>query len=359
MKNKIAIILFILFLATPLVAMELQIFPTVNYEFRALAQRPTTFALYEYEEYLNDNFAFKHLFVGLDSAIHKLFASSSSTKTVLGKDGWIFYTDPDSPAYDPIRAYMGLNKFTASELTQIMDKLSAFSDKLAEEGIAFYLMIPPNKHTVYAEMLPDYIYQHGGETRMQQLANYLKENTNVKIIDISTPLIAEHNAHQIYYKTDTHWNDYGAFIAHKELLKTFGLTPLDYTTQETQVNAMDLARMAGSPNSTDINYKFTSDSNIKPELIFGAFNSEELSIYSNNTNNTSPSLMIYHDSYTVALMPFLTPHFERTISKWQLKPNAAEVSELKPDIVVFQILERNLEYLLDKSSLLLYNTQDD
>ncbi|MCL1852163.1 MAG: DHHW family protein [Peptococcaceae bacterium] len=359
--SRVLIVLFILTLLTPMAAMELKVLPVTNYENRTLAQKPAAFDLldcwtffYGYEAYLDDNFAFKNSFVALNSVYKGFLRASASNQVVFGKDDWLFYTSPGYPASDPIMSYMGLNRFRDDQLAQLAAKFTAFDQKLREEGIVFFLVIPPNKHTVYAEMLPNDIRENAGESRMAQLIQYLREHTDVRIIDVAEPLIREHTQRQLYYKTDTHWNSYGAYIAYAEILKALGGNPYrleDYEITSYKVHSKDLARMAGATWLEEQEHDFVlKDKSVKPELIEGTFDSEKLAVHTNHDPG-APSLMIYHDSYSAALMPFLTPHFSRTINKWLLCPNASEIIERAPDYVVFEILERNLEYLFDKACL--------
>ena len=359
--NRGLIVLFILVLLTPLTVMELQVLPTKNYENRMLAEKPTVFDPLDgwtffcgYETYLNDHFAFKNSLVALNSAYKGLLHTSASDQVVLGKSGWLFYTSLDYPSSDPIGSFMGLNRFQDDQLELLAAKFSAFDQKLKDDGIAFYLVIPPNKHTVYPEMLPKSIRKNAAETRMNQLIAYLREHTDVAVIDVSAPLLREQAHHQVYYKTDTHWNSYGAYIAYTEILNTLGLspnTPADYVISPREVQGMDMARMAGAVGTKDLEYDFVlKNPGPAPTLIDGVFDSDKLAVYSNH-DPSAPSLMIYHDSYNVALMPFLTPHFSRTISKWSLFPSVREVVELAPDYVVFEVLERNLEHLFAEDCL--------
>ena len=354
LKNSLVIILFVLFLITPWAAMELHLVSAVNYENRTLAQKPDMFDPRGYENYLNDNFAFKNSLVAVDCLYKRIFKTSSSNQVVLGEDGWLFYTVPDAPEWDPIATYMGLNRFSDEQLLLLKDKFVCFDQRLKEIGTDFFLVIPPNKHTVYSEYLPKYVRERAKETRMAQLIDYLQMNSDVKVIDLRGALDREHDQYQIYYKTDTHWNSYGAYIAYTEIFRAVGMESFgrnDYSISPKEVSAMDMARMAGSVTATDLQFDFVlANRSPEPELIEGELDSDKVAVYTNH-DPMAPSLMIYHDSYNVALLPFLTPHFSRTISSWKLFPDAREIEEQAPDYVIFEILERNLEYLFNSECL--------
>jgi hypothetical protein len=353
-RHYFVIALFFVVLITPWVMMELNIVSTVNYENRTLAEKPTVFDPRGYEAYLNDNFAFKNILVAVNGAYKSFFNTSSSNQVVMGKDGWLFYSLPNAPHWDPIATYMGLNRFSDDQLSFLVNKFVRFDQNLKEQGSEFILVIPPNKHTVYSEYLPGLIRKNAKETRMAQLIRCLKDNTDVKVVDLRDAFEKEHKQNQIYYKTDTHWNSYGAYIAYTEIMTALDMRPYsrdEYTISSKVLNARDLARMAGVIGASDIQYEFVLKNGAsEPELIEGIFGSEMVGVYTNN-DASAPSLMMYHDSYNVALRPFLTPHFSRAIFSWKLFPDAEEVREQGPDYVIFEILERNLEFLFSDECL--------
>ncbi len=132
-----------------------------------------------------------------------------------GREDWLFWTGEGN-----IDDYQNAHPFSRADLEQIEGKLSAVQRRLAAQGIAFLVAPAPNKETIYPEMLPPEIVKIGKQSRLDQLLAYLEEkHSAVKVLDLRPVLLDNKAQHQLYYRTDTHWNDYGAYYASTEIFK--------------------------------------------------------------------------------------------------------------------------------------------
>jgi len=132
-----------------------------------------------------------------------------------GREDWLFWTGEGN-----IDDYQNAHPFSRADLEQIEGKLSAVQRRLAAQGIAFLVAPAPNKETIYPEMLPPEIVKIGKQSRLDQLLAYLEEkHSAVKVLDLRPVLLDNKAQHQLYYRTDTHWNDYGAYYAARNILK--------------------------------------------------------------------------------------------------------------------------------------------
>ena len=52
--------------------------------------------------------------------------------------------------------------------------------------------------------------------------------------------------------------------------------------------------------------------------------------------------MVFRDSFTSALAPFLSEHFSRAVYLWQNDFDASDVEKEHPDIVIQEIVGRHL-----------------
>jgi hypothetical protein len=59
-------------------------------------------------------------------------------------------------------------------------------------------------------------------------------------------------------------------------------------------------------------------------------------------NSTLPRAVIFRDSFTSRLVPFLSEHFSRAVYLWQNDFDAQVVDAEKPDIVIQEIVGRHL-----------------
>ncbi len=140
-----------------------------------------------------------------------------STQLLLGKDKWLFYKREDDG--HPIWDYMGVNHYMSNDLIQIALNLTETRDYLKEHGVDFYVITVPNKEIVYAEYMPDTIVRVDEVSRGEQVANYIREKTDLVFIYPKQAFLDVKENHQIYYATDTHWNQKGAFVGLQEIFK--------------------------------------------------------------------------------------------------------------------------------------------
>ena len=85
---------------------------------------------------------------------------------------------------------------------------------LDERNIDFYVAVAPNKHSIYGEELP--IKKGNKTTKLEQL-KAIFESEALDFIDLSDAF-PDKSEGRLYHKTNTHWNDYGAYWGYKALL---------------------------------------------------------------------------------------------------------------------------------------------
>jgi len=187
-----------------------------------------------------------------------------STQTLMGKNNMFFYkTELDGK---PIWDYMGINHFTEEQMAAIAANLTATRDHLNEKGIEFYTMCIPNKEIIYAENMPDTIARVNEISRGEQLAEYLHENTDLVFVYPKEALMANKEKAQLYYSTDSHSNQIGAFVNMQDFFRTVYGTHAEIDSVKFRTDATDyagdLVTMAGLTEKYNIDtvYVFEQDS---------------------------------------------------------------------------------------------------
>jgi hypothetical protein len=170
-----------------------------------------------------------------------------STQTLLGKNSMFFYkTELDG---HPLWDYMGINHFTDEELQAIADNLTNTKNYLNERGVEFYAMCIPSKEIIYEENMPDTIARVDTYSRGEQLADYISDNTDVVFVYPKDELLEAKDETQIYYSTDSHSNQKGAFVAMQALFAAAYGTSRDLDSVSFRVDSTtysgDLVNMAG------------------------------------------------------------------------------------------------------------------
>jgi hypothetical protein len=342
--------LFVASLFIPLIGAGLHWDPVPSSENRAMAKlpgKPKTFQQVELFTdllltYYRDHFGFRNTLIrGLSLAkFHGGLAVDQSTGIIIGKEGWLFFP---SRARD-VLADRNLDPFTPAELDGWQQMLERRYRFCAQHGIPFVIVIPPNTQTVYSEFLPESYSILGPKSRLDQLIDRLAAtNSPVHIVDLR-PILREAKKHRrIYFKTDTHWNDYGAYAAYPVILNAISSVlpgvkmtpqPLSDFIPETSIHSGDLGRFL------NLYYEYQED---WPKLVRRIpYPQVGYSEITKGSDPHAPSLYVVHDSFTRYLYQFLGPHFSRVSWQWSLPMNGQDVLSFKPDVLLDEFVERSL-----------------
>jgi alginate O-acetyltransferase complex protein AlgJ len=132
-------------------------------------------------------------------------------KVVEGTNGWYFLGDDNS---NEIKESKGIENFSQEELKSSLQKILSHQSWLRKQDIEFYLAVAPNKTSVYGEYLP--IRKSEKETQVEQLKFASLNNFNFVDLKSNFSLARQR---RLYHKTDSHWNDYGAFLGYTALIE--------------------------------------------------------------------------------------------------------------------------------------------
>ena len=319
--------------------------------------------LREVQQYYNDHFGFRKTLIEYYGIAKVLWLNESfSPKVIVGKKGWLFLSNDGGNS--ELNYYRSTNPFTSKELAALKLTLEQRNNWLASKGIHYLLVIAPNKTTIYPEFLPESINRVRQESRLDQLIAYMKVNSNVRILDLRDSLHSAKANDLIYARRDTHWNDLGAFVAYQQILKSLAiwypnmkaLPRAGFKLKTTYENA-DLINMVGL---TDI----MKDENLALiPLNPGPAHKADPGIYrpdlpvkrqpfATEVKNLSlPRAVMFRDSFTERLAPFLSEHFKRILYLSQDELDGSVVKKEHPDIVIQEIVERKLMTPISNSPL--------
>ncbi|MFC2100994.1 hypothetical protein ACFLRZ_04105 [Bacteroidota bacterium] len=313
----------------------------------------------EYTAYFDDNFGYRINLVMMNNLfkLKCLNVSPLPKKLVLGKNNWLFLTDE---GVDLIAR--NLITFSPKQLEKIRINLTERQKWLQKRGINYILFFIPLKHTVYPEFLPESLRDATPVSQMDQLISYLKQNTDLRIIDVRSLFFKIKKHHQLYYSNDSHWNHFGAFIAYQALLKEINkIHPslnarqedeFTFITQEN--NLADLAFMMALNNKIfrkEIimmpSFRYVSEPfyiNQYPEYK----SNYEIMVFENG-NSSNPRMLMFRDSYANSLLSLLSEHFSRSTYLWTNHFYSGIIEKEKPNLVIHEILERFISDLLENN----------
>ncbi|MCU0523020.1 MAG: hypothetical protein MUF84_20330 [Anaerolineae bacterium] len=266
---------------------------------------------------------------------------------LMGEGGWLFLADEWE--------LNALQKVNAATFTPeaALSGMVRMNDLVRSQGGALFTFVIPNKTTAYAEHIANPVPVLGQSNDAELLVSYSQALPS----PISVRWLSEFLDSDIpvYLRTDTHWNDLGAFAAYQEIVRSLGdrrvesamLQPHDLS-RSTRVQAGDLTRMVGlapehqenvvrlavrAPRAVaEAPVDFGCDSGVQTYHVASA---------------DLPTALIIHDSFGQAMIPYLAESFSTSwFVHFSLCPQAfygrLSVVELtRPDYVVVPLVERD------------------
>lgn len=278
--------------------------------------------------------------------------TNKSSSVIMGKDGWMFYR-----AEGVQETYENKEPLTEDQLQKMTKTLSDRYQWLAKQGIDYYVVFPPLKHTVYPENLPNHIKVYQEQSKLDQLIEYVHSHSDVKIVDIRGRIFEakEKEDFPLYYKTDSHWNLLGAYYGYQKLMEVMSADhpelgevkkKSDFIWKESTSTDGDLALLLS------LNEYFIRRE-IIPVPLFEEFSipveskhyptyesPQAVVSYGEIKKTNRPKLVLNRDSFTNYLIPYLKEHFSASFYLWTPKFNPKIIMEEQPDIVVTEMMER-------------------
>lgn len=349
------ILFFLTALILPLLGMLLHIDLTpAHRENRTLAPFPT-FALNrhavglfpeKFKAYFEDRFGFRQTLIGWQARFKvNVLGVSSSREVILGKDGWLFQPPDDSS----LETYRGARPLTPAQLAQWLRVIETRRAWLAARGIPYLFVIAPEKNSIYPDYMPDAMMRRPSESRLDQLLSFMREHSEVKILDLRPALGEARSRARLYHRTDTHWNDYGAFVGYQAIIgelakidaRLHPMAEADFEIYSEKTKGLDLAAMLGLDDVMTEEYirmrsrKFAIESsgytsNTLPRMV------------SERKESGLPRLVMFRDSFSNYLIPFLNQHFSRAVYIWNNGFDPQLIEAEHPDFVIQEMIERAL-----------------
>ncbi|MGN0428164.1 MAG: hypothetical protein ACI4F0_10210 [Agathobacter sp.] len=305
-----------------------------------------------FEKYYSDNLPWRNTLISLNALVSNyIYKESITDSAILGQEGWRFFKEE-------IPCYKGINLMTEEEIEQNINYLLEIKQKFASENCRFVVFIPPNKESIYSDMLPNYIKQVSLDRRVYQMIDYINENDidldiiyprrELSLFRINNP------QYQIYFKNDTHWNNLGAYVGTKELLRYLDVEIPPVTELELKgspdgssaYGGYDMANASGmAAFLSDTNYEIMGWTNNSMVVYEGMpYNSLEEFYGEGRTYNSQPKreskIVFVRDSYGTAMYPILASVYREMYSIHKAYVNWDNVVCEEPDIVIYEAVER-------------------
>ena len=284
---------------------------------------------------------------------------------ILGKDRWFFLGDRYANTRTNSRKD-GNDQEAVNASKSIASAQAAWKIWFEERGVAEYkILIGPNKSTVFPEYAPAWASPPDTSTTDTL---YAKDLAAV-YVDVRQQLLNSKSLVRPYYRTDTHWNDYGAGVAYQEFFNSIAVNNPDLVALDPSAYQLtDVQEMSGGDLSSFLKIQ-SSERDIKPVTgavkrglehfiyqyetdkllyqgvapVFGDMN--ELHLINTPAALNNKKILWLSDSFGNALSHYMTASFNDVLKvHWgQLtgkKKLETLVSRWKPDYVFVTVVER-------------------
>lgn len=321
----------------------------------------------DFESWYSDHLFLKSQFVQGKSELEAaLFHQLDSEKVILGtKKPWLFHCSNDGQS---LETYKRINCFSEEELQEIGENVDTLRSELEDAGMRFVLMIVPDKEQIYGEdYIPGEIKVADGPLRTNQLIDYLAEQApEVKVVYPAEALRSVKNswagADSVYYESDTHWNQAGAFVGAGELMKAIAAQTgtvwqmPEKTFEKGEKIRGDLQKMVKLGSGYD-SQEYVPLEKGETKVLSSVTDQNDEVIWEERESLAEDclpvSVYLTGDSFRWNLSPYLQEAAAHSVISSRYYFDTEDLVEQEPEVFVYLIAER---YLHELSMIPGYNT---
>jgi peptidoglycan/LPS O-acetylase OafA/YrhL len=268
-----------------------------------------------------------------------------------GKEDWLYLGN----AYDNTVAKLKLtNTPTERQIKATKELFSKIAIAGSQVNTRVVLIVAPNKSSIYPEYLPDELVP-STKKYSSFFFDEIKNIPNLTVYDPTSDLLSLKKSEGfLYFMTDTHWNNKGAFLTYAGFSKLLGLAApqVEFHHGSTYSgDLIDISKLKDFPlhaeDNWDVVYKnkpVWTEKGIQSEQ-YTSFGSA--SVVTNEMPLSSKYIWVIGDSFTGALRQYFNATFKevRYVGHWghilnDLPLDLAKADK-KPDMIVVVRVERS------------------
>lgn len=311
------------------------------------------------------NMDFAHQIIS--EAIYPLGLSIDPGRVIIGKEGWLYLGDHFEQSISSKRT--AATAHDVKTFSKIAESAEAWDRWLKLKGVTeFRILIGPDKDSVYPEYLPDWASHSPNRPTHDLMPD---RRAGIYIDPTAALRKAKDDALEpLYYRTDTHWNALGAWIAFDELRKSMASTQpyLLWPHRKEQIIASTFER----PGGDLANFLRIQNTHPDKELILNLHKEYELPVEQYDLNSgaltfsglnigVEPSMtpiqikspkalnktkvLWLRDSFGSAMSPLIAATFSDVVQMHFLALEPQSLGDLveiyRPDIVIITSVERD------------------
>ncbi len=205
--------------------------------------------------------------------------------------------------------------------------------------------------------MPDAIRKINPQSRLDQLISHLQHYSTLKILDLRPALLEAKKIRPAYYQTDTHWNDWGGYIAYREIITHLqrhfpSIRPRsleNFQFEQAEFKSGDLALMLSLPDIfREKEWRIVAKTPLRARVI-PAGDLETGNRFAPLTVHTCasgplPAALMVHDSFAHPMKQFLSEDFSKIvyIMNWALNFWDRIIERQGIKIVIDEMVEYSL-----------------
>lgn len=321
-----------------------------------------------FEKALVDHLMIRDTLIDIHTSFLNIFNTKGNKNVLIGRNGWLFRNAySDNHNFHNLNSYQRKIILTQQQKNTISHELKKTLDWAKKNNIKLYLIVPPEKPQIYAHYFPGFFKRRDNPPLNRQVGalmpkgiTFIPMEEKLKSAVLNAPV-------PLYWKTDTHWNYSGAFIAYQELMRAIkrDFPAVTYLTRnDFDIRLKNEIIECEGSKGRGILYKMLKNPDYADETAYEFFTFKEphttktihssirYGLYQTPDALNHLNVVMYHDSYGNYMIDFLKDTFKnlRTIrfnpkgEKWNiwLDEEQQSILDFKPDILIFEISELKL-----------------
>lgn len=311
------------------------------------------------DAWFTDHFAFRSTLVKAYGISRYLWLGVSASPSVaIGPSGWLFFVDDGG-----LQDFTNEAPLSEADLQNWRDVVVRAQRWCRARGIAYAFTVLPDKGSIYPELFPQTARRVSRLSRIDQITTAITDTGAA--IDVRQALMDEKRRVRVFQKTDTHWNQRGAYIGYQTVINALRLQlpsipppkpQSDFDELERPIPGMDLASMMGLKRVLG-----EQDLRLAPkaprqyvvlEPKGNIVEAGEARIVTEIPGSTLPRAVIFRDSFTSAMAPYLSEHFSRVVYLWRNDFASEEIEKEHPDVVLQEIVGRHVQWFIPSPELI-------
>lgn len=257
-------------------------------------------------------------------------------KVIVGSDGWLFLRNDTNNSVAQFVGEINLDEKSIDKFTRY---LKALKNKLSCE---FFFSISPTKEFVHPDKYPFVMKERsGGQPLIHEQIISTIDRYNIKY---HYPVKELSEIPTAYYKTDTHWSEYGAYKTIKSFFQSnYGVNLIELASKDFSVEYVsgDLGSKLDGQEDGRLIYNFSID---EYEVFnSGLRNNGFGKHYINPMAIDQRRVLIFGDSFGFSYVKPLVLTFQEVVYLYSPAAFIEDIySSFAPDFVILQINQRFL-----------------